>query len=104
MKTKKIIKNATKPRKGRPKVLVAAGGTLTAAEAENPHLFFWKTEDGRVLRIADMQLGHLLNARALLRRRIAKQSEVEEVMSNEIRRRTACLLAGCLGRPRPALI
>jgi len=70
------------------------GGTLTAAELENPHLFFWKTRDGRILRIADMQLDHLLNARTLLRRRIAKQSEVEEVMSNEVLRRTGSRLDG----------
>jgi len=83
MKTKKITKKATTRRKSE---------TLTTAEVENPHLFFWRTREGSVLRIADMQLDHLLNARALLRRRIAKQSEVEEVMSSEIRRRTGSLL------------
>jgi len=89
-KTKKIVRKARK---------VAAMDdnsfqkTLTAAELENPHLFFWKTRDGRILRIADMQLDHLLNARALLRRRIAKQSEVEEALLDEVQRRTGSLLA-----------
>jgi hypothetical protein len=76
-----------------PKVATAAGGTLTTAELEAPHLFFWKTRDGQILRIADMQLDHLLNARALLRRRIAKMSEVEEAMSREVQRRTGSELS-----------
>jgi hypothetical protein len=62
--------------------------TLTAAEVENPHIFFWKTRDGKILRIADMQLDHLLNARTLVRRRIVRMNQVELAMTREIRKRT----------------
>lgn len=92
-KITKKTKRVSPARKHIPQDLPPVVQGLTAAELENPHLFFWKTRDGRILRISDMQLDHLLNARALLRRRIAKQSEVEEVMSNEVRRRTGSLLA-----------
>ena len=88
-----------------PPVVQACSGTgpnvRTVAELDTPHLFFWKTREGQILRITDMQLDHLLNARALLRRRIAKQSEVEEAMSREIRKRTGSELK-LYGEPKSA--
>jgi len=100
-KTKQILRKARKvaidfESDYKPSVQTCSGPgprVLTTAELEAPHLFFWKTRDGQILRISDMQLDHLLNARALLRRRIAKQSEVEEAMSREVRRRTGSVLA-----------
>jgi hypothetical protein len=53
------------------------------------HLTHWRTREGVVMLITDMQDNHLLNARALLRRRIARLSEVEEVLSREVARRGA---------------
>jgi len=50
-------------------------------------LTHWKTREGEVLAIREMQFDHLLNARALLRRKIAKLSEVEEALSLEVARR-----------------
>lgn len=101
-KTKKIIGRRrrkantwTKP-KGVSAVhvtCVGAGGSGGSgrnnplAEAASPHLYFWRTRDNGIVRIDEMEQEHLLNARALLRRKIAKFSEIEEAMSREFRKR-----------------
>jgi len=72
-----------------PPVIQADGPNVrSVAELETPHLFFWKTKAGEILRLTDMQLDHLLNARSLLRRRIVRMNQVELVMTREIRKRT----------------
>lgn len=57
-------------------------------DPETPaYLTHWKTREGDVLAIREMQFDHLLNARALLRRKVAKFSEIEEALSREVERR-----------------
>lgn len=96
MKTKKA-KKVTKRNKKPPVAADQNAGewwTKTPCEAycqdpETPtYLTHWKTREGEVLAIRDMQFDHLLNARALLRRKIAKLSEVEEALSREVTRRS----------------
>lgn len=75
----------TEARRGR-------GPVVNVGDLRPPHTLFWRTAAGVVIRIEDMEQGHLLNARALCRRRITKWSEIEEAMSREIRRREKALL------------
>lgn len=98
-KTKRVRRRAkavwTKPNDGASAVhvtCVGAGGSggsgkCPPLECAKPHMFFWKTTDQGVLRIDEMGDEHLLNARALVRRKIAKLSEVDEAMSRVIRKR-----------------
>jgi hypothetical protein len=80
MKTKKNRKKVTKQTEVPP---------TYDQDPETPgYLTHWKTREGEVLAIREMQFDHLLNARALLRRKIAKFSEIEEALSREVHRRS----------------
>jgi hypothetical protein len=51
---------------------------------EVSHLTHWRTKAGDVVSFRDMEINHLMNARALVIRRLARMREVDAAMSREI--------------------
>lgn len=56
----------------------------TPLRIEVSHLTHWRTKTGEVLPFRDMEINHLLNARRLVSRRIARMIEVEAAMAREV--------------------
>jgi hypothetical protein len=60
------------------------GGGGGGGSGKVSHLTHWRTKTGEVLSFRDMEINHLMNARALVIRRLARMREVDAAMSREI--------------------
>jgi hypothetical protein len=71
------------------------GGGGGGGSGKVSHLTHWRTKTGEVLSFRDMEINHLMNARALVIRRLARMREVDAAMSREISLRLLAMQKNC---------